>query len=52
MNMKESTRLIDLLEADGWPSDKIVRAIKYVENGLEETPTKEEILAYLNKKSD
>ena len=50
--MKEATRLIDLLEAENWPSEKIVKAIKYVENGLEEPPTKEEILAYLNKKDD
>ena len=50
MNMSEATRLIDLLMAEGWSSDKIVRAIKYVENGLNETPSKEEIEAFLNKK--
>ena len=50
MNMSEETRLIDLLMAEGWSAEKIVRAIKYVENGLNETPTKEEIEAYLNKK--
>ncbi len=52
MNMKEATRFVSLLEADGWESEKIVRAIKYVENGLEETPSKEEILSYLERKED
>ena len=50
--MKEASRLLDVLEADGWPSEKIVRAIRYIENGTEEVPSKEEILAFLNKKPE
>ena len=50
MNMKEATRLVDILEADGWPSERIVRAIRYIENGMEESPSKKEVLAFLNKK--
>ena len=52
MTMTEATRLVDILEADGWPSDKIVRAIRYIENGMQESPSKKEILAFLNKKDD
>ena len=50
MNMREASRLLDVLEADGCPSEKIVRAIRYIENGTEEPPKKEDILDFLNKK--
>ncbi|MBR1628381.1 MAG: hypothetical protein IJ679_03820 [Lachnospiraceae bacterium] len=52
MTMTEATRLVDILEADGLSSDKIVRAIRYIENGMQESPSKKEILAFLNKKDD
>lgn len=36
MNMQETYRLLEALEAAGWTAEEIVRLIKYIESGDEQ----------------